>query len=306
MQKVLRVGTRKSLLATTQTQWAVDQILALQPDLQAQTHYLTTQGDRDQSTALSKIGGVGLFTKELDNALLEDRIDIGVHSLKDLPTDIHKDLVIAVTPERVDPRDAMISTKAASLATLPPGATVGTSSLRRAAQLAALRGDVKVVDLRGNLDTRMNKAQSGALDAIIVACAGLIRLGREKEITERIEPKHMLPAVGQGALAVVTRKADGATRAAIEGLDHAPTRAAVTVERRLLATLGGGCQIPIGAHAQIVGERSVLHAVVASTDGALVIRKSLEGTAAGLDELADQMAQMLRADGADDILKAYN
>jgi hydroxymethylbilane synthase len=242
----LRIGSRGSQLAL----WQANHIAAL---LRGQGHsveieIIKTTGDRLQEFTFAQVGSKGMFTKEIEEALAAGRVDLAVHSLKDLPTELPEPFALAATPKRVDPRDVFVSVKYASLAALPHGARVGTSSQRRRAQLKALRPDINAVEFRGNVDTRLRKLAEGQVDAILLAAAGLDRLEKTEWVRERLEPKDFCPAAGQGALGIETRKDDAATIAAVAFLDDAATRFAVTVERAALAALGGGCQVPIGIH----------------------------------------------------------
>jgi len=257
---------------------------------------------------LATIGGQGAFTKELEVALLERRIDVAVHSLKDLPTIIPEGLTIAATPEREDPRDALVlragaGASNASLKNLPEGAVVGTSSLRRIAQLRHLRPDVRVKDLRGNVDTRLRKLDAGEFDAVILASAGLRRLGFAARISAAIETSEMLPAVSQGALGIETRTDDAETVALVSRLNHAPTRAAVLAERALLRQLGGGCQVPIAAHASVSGETLRLDGLVAALSGEEVIRDAFEGDASDAARVGASLSARLLERGAARLLE---
>jgi hydroxymethylbilane synthase len=242
----LRIGSRGSQLAL----WQANHIAAL---LRGQGHsveieIIKTTGDRLQEVTFAQVGSKGMFTKEIEEALAEGRVDLAVHSLKDLPTELPEPFALAATPPRVDPRDVFVSVKYESLAELPQGARVGTSSQRRRAQLKALRPDIEAVEFRGNVDTRLRKLAEGQVEAILLAAAGLDRLEKTEWVRERLEPKDFCPAAGQGALGIETRKDDAATIAAVAFLDDAATRFAVTAERAALAALGGGCQVPIGIH----------------------------------------------------------
>lgn len=295
---MLTIGSRGSQLALWQARYIQARLEAL--GVASRIEIIRTTGDKITDVPLAKVGGKGLFTKEIEEALLDGRIDLAVHSLKDLPTELPAGLVLAAIPEREDTADALIG---ARLDELPQGACVGTSSLRRAAQLRALRPDLVIENIRGNLDTRLRKLDEGQYHAILLAAAGLRRLGWAERITELLTPERMVPAVGQGALAIETRD-EGPALEACRALDHAPTRAAVTAERALLAGLGGGCQVPIGAHAAM-GEDGLLHltAVVAHPDGHTVLRH--EGSAAPEEarELGERGAQQLLDGGARVILR---
>ncbi len=242
----LRIGSRGSQLAL----WQANHIAAL---LRGQGHtveieIIKTTGDRLQEVTFAQVGSKGMFTKEIEEALADGRVDLAVHSLKDLPTELPELFTLAATPPRVDPRDAFVSVSYADLASLPQGAKVGTSSQRRRAQLKALRPDLEAVEFRGNVDTRLRKLSEGQVEAILLASAGLERLGKTDWVRERLDPKCFCPAAGQGSLGIETRKSDGQTIDAVAFLDHAPTRFAVTAERAALAALGGGCQVPIGIY----------------------------------------------------------
>src|SRR5256714_5834616 len=281
----LVIGSRGSKLARWQSEWVKAGLEALDPAVSVRIEIFKTSGDVMRDVPLASIGGQGAFTKELELALLDRRADVAVHSLKDLPTIIPEGLAITATPEREDPRDALVlradaDAHDASLKNLSEGAVVGTSSLRRIAQLKHLRPDVRIKDLRGNVDTRLRKLDAGEYDAVILASAGLRRLGFGGRISAAIETEEMLPAVSQGALGLETRADDAQTNAIVSRLDHAPTRAAVLAERALLRSLGGGCQVPIAAHATLDGARLRLDGLVASLDGGDVLRDSIEGDAA--------------------------
>ncbi len=245
----LRIGSRGSQLAL----WQANHIAAL---LRAQGHtveieMIKTTGDRLQEVTFAQVGSKGMFTKEIEEALAEGRVDLAVHSLKDLPTELPEAFALAATPPRVDPRDVFVSVKHASLAALPQGARVGTSSQRRRAQLKALRPDIEAIEFRGNVDTRLRKLAEGQVEAILLAAAGLDRLEKTEWVRERLEPTEFCPAAGQGSLGIETRKDAAATIAALGFLNHPETRFAVTVERAALAALGGGCQVPIGIHCRL-------------------------------------------------------
>lgn len=301
----LTIGSRGSKLALWQAEHVRAKLAALNPGLDVAITIIQTTGDRITDVPLARIGDKGLFTKELDNALLEGHADLAVHSLKDVPTRMPEGLSLAAILEREDPRDALLVApdRPRSLDALPPGARVGTSSLRRRAQLLALRPDLIIDDLRGNLDTRMRRVQDAEYDAIILAQAGLNRLGLASHAAQLLDPPAWLPAVGQGALAITARASDDRTIGLLTALEHAETRAAVTAERALLAELEGGCQIPIGALARLRGEALVLHALVASTDGNRVVRGEIEGSAADAAGLGRALAADLGARGGADILR---
>jgi hydroxymethylbilane synthase len=297
---LLVIGSRGSALAL----WQARHIAAKLQELGAETRIeiIKTTGDKIQDVPLAQIGGKGLFTKEIEEALLAGAIDLAVHSLKDMPTDIPQGLTLAAIPEREEARDALVG---AAVSDLREGARVGTSSLRRAAQLHALKRGLIIETLRGNVDTRLRKLDEGRYDAIVLAAAGLRRLGWQDRIRELIPADVMCPAVGQGALAIETRDDGGAAWEMVRKLDHAESRAAVEAERALLAVLGGGCQVPIGAHARIEAGTIRLHAIVASPDGARVIRGELAGTAREDPRLVGaELGRRLLEAGAREILGA--
>ena len=269
---MLTVGSRGSQLALWQARWIQARLQSF--GIESRLEIIHTTGDKITDVALSKVGTKGLFTKEIEEALLNRSIDVAVHSLKDMPTELPAGLILAAIPEREDPRDALIGGR---LAELKQGARVGTSSLRRAAQLRATRPDLEILDVRGNLDTRLRKLDEGKYDAIVLASAGLRRLGWESRISELLDPAVMCPAVGQGALAVETRDDSGQAREICRRLDHEATRVAVTAERAVLAALGGGCQVPIGAFAEVRDGMLRLTAVVARPDGSEVLREQQNG-----------------------------
>lgn len=302
-RSVLRLGTRRSALATTQSGLVADRLRDLGHEVELVE--IVTEGDRDRDTPLRHLGGTGVFVSALREALREGRVDLAVHSLKDLPTAAEPDLELVATPPREDPRDALIARDGLTLGELPSGSVVGTGSPRRRAQLAALGLGLEIVDLRGNVGTRLRAVDEGRCDAIILATAGLRRLGRDDRITEILDPIQMLPAPGQGALAVEIRADDAATRAAVAPLDCPDTRAVVTAERAVLAALGAGCSAPVGALADIVMGDDVdelsLRAVVASLDGSADLRRSIVGPIEQAQSLGARVAALLLEDGAADI-----
>jgi len=301
----LRLGTRGSLLAVTQSRWVADRITRAS-GREVSLEIIRTTGDRLQSRPLSEIGGKGLFTKELDVGLLEGTIDLAVHSLKDLPTQIPQGLSLGAVPEREDPRDVLIGPlgRAWTLDTLPPGARVGTSSLRRAALVRATRPDVQVADIRGNLDTRIRKVDEGEFDAIVLAAAGVRRLGWEERVSESMDPGAWAPAPGQGALAVVVRTSDLSRADWLGALDHAPTRVATQAERALLRRLEAGCRLPVGALGFPFEGGMRLKGLVASPDGKRLVRSEATGTDGDPDRLGLEVAESLLQRGADLLLDA--
>jgi len=301
--KRLVVGSRRSQLAMTQTHWVCDQLTEYVPDLDICIEGITTKGDRILDLTLSKIGGKGLFIKEIEQALLDGRIDFAVHSMKDMPAEMPEGLVIASVPARVDARDAFISRSAASLRGLPQEARIGTSSLRRTAQLARLRSDLTIVPLRGNIDSRLEKMREGKMDAIVLACAGLIRMGWEDQITERLSVEQSIPAVAQGALAIQCRSEDLETRSIVGLLNDETTARTVAAERAFLGALNGGCQVPIGAYASAYEHGLRLVGMVAEPDGSVILKESLDGAAP--EALGRQLAALLLDQGARGILERF-
>jgi hydroxymethylbilane synthase len=299
----LRLGTRASALATTQSGQVADRLRAAGAEVELVT--VSTEGDRNLQP-LVELGGQGVFVVALREALLRGDVDLAVHSLKDLPTTPDPRLVIAAIPQRVDPRDALVARDGLTLGELPRGARVGTGSPRRAAQLNALGLGVEVVEIRGNVDTRIGKVVSGEYDAVLLARAGLLRLGRADEATEVIDPLQMLPAPGQGALAVECRADDDATIRLLSALDDSDTRAAVTAERSLLATLEAGCSAPVGALAEIAqgddGDELWLRAVVGSPSGSPTIRLSATGLPSEAAAVGERLAAEMLAEGADTLV----
>ncbi|MBT5876088.1 MAG: hydroxymethylbilane synthase [Candidatus Latescibacteria bacterium] len=288
----LIIGTRGSQLARTQTDMVADQIRSDNPDMQIEIRILTTKGDRITDAPLSSFGGEGVFVKELERALLSDEIDIAVHSLKDMPTAIPDGLALSAIPERADARDALISADGLHFSDLPRGARIGTSSLRRRGQLLGQRPDLTMVDLRGNLDTRLKKLLETDLDAIILATAGLDRLGWSDRITERLPCDLVLPAVGQGALSLET-KTDGRARSIAATMNHERTELAVTAERAFLKALGGGCQTPIGGWARLIGDELVVDGLVADVDGKWIVRNQLHGPPDEAERLGISLAEKI-------------
>lgn len=303
-QHKLVVGTRGSALALWQTDHVVERLQSLAPDLQVEVRTIQTLGDEVRDRALARVGGKGLFVKEIEAALLAEEIDLAVHSLKDMPTELPQALALGAILERADPHDALVvGDGAADLEDLPPGARVGTSSLRRQAQLLALRPDLRVMDVRGNVDTRLRKLRDGQYDALILAAAGLVRLGRADAISQILPVDRMLPAVGQGALCVEVRTADERTQSLVGRLDHQATRQATDAERAFLRRLEGGCQVPIGAYAEVSAGRLHLRGLVSSLDGARLLRDEIQGPAGGAARLGTELAEQLLAAGAAALLQ---
>jgi hydroxymethylbilane synthase len=296
MPPTLTIASRGSQLALWQAHWVQERLAGL--GRESRIEIIKTTGDKITDVPLAKVGTKGLFTKEIEEALLEGRADLAVHSLKDLPTELPEGLVLAAIPEREDPRDAILGCK---LNDLPAGAKVGTSSLRRASQLRRLRPDLIIESVRGNLDTRVRKLEEGQYNAIVLAAAGLKRLGWSEKIAEILPAEVMCSAVGQGALAIETAAVG---RDVCKALDHPDTRAAVTAERGVLATLGGGCQVPIGAYAAVTGCALHLTGVVISPDGTQYVRAETDGPVADAEKLGRDLGARLLRDGGKAILDA--
>jgi hydroxymethylbilane synthase len=299
----LTFATRPSALARWQTQWVIKALQTLHPNLQCEEKIITTQGDKILDKPLPEIGGKGLFTQELESELLNGSVHCAVHSLKDLPVENSAGLTVAGIPIRGEVRDTLISTNGYTLATLPTNASVGTSSLRRGAQILSLRQDIRIQSLRGNVDTRLRKALGGHYDAIVLAGAGLTRLGLDNHVTEWLSLDVMLPAPGQGALAVQCRADDHATHSLLAPLDDDSTRKAVTAERAFLSGLGGGCAMPVAAYAMMDEQSSFIHltGLVGLEDGKKIVKVTGQGINAL--ELGNELAQKAIQQGADEILK---
>jgi hydroxymethylbilane synthase len=301
--RALRIGTRGSPLARWQAEWVADRLRGLYPDLEVVIVEIKTHGDRDRNTPLAQIGGLGLFTKEIQRALLDGAVDLAVHSLKDLPTRGPEGLTLGAVPPREDLADALIAPRWWTLDALPDGAAVGTGSLRRRAQLLHLRPGLSVVGLRGNVETRLNQALEGKLDAVVLAAAGLRRLGLDRHVTERLGPPRFLPAVGQGALGIECRADDAPTLARLAALDDPPTRRAVVAERAALAELEGGCMIPLGAWGRDTDDSLILDVAVFDSDGQARVFASLTGLPDDPEALGRLVAQSLRDQGAERLLR---
>ncbi len=303
---LLRIGTRASALALWQARHVRALIDALPGAPAVELVPITTAGDLQTQVPLWAVRGRAFFTKELDRALLENRIDLAVHSLKDLPTELEPGLALAAVLEREDPRDALINRDGRALTALPAGARLGTSSLRRRAFIARLRPDIQLLELRGNVPTRLERLERGEYDAIVLAAAGLKRLGLESHITERLEPADFPPAVSQGAIGVCAREGDAATARWLEPLDHAATRLATAAERALLRRIEGGCQVPLGALARLEGRSIHMHAVVCALDGtrSLSAQGSVPAEAGAARGLGERLAGELLAQGAAQLIAA--
>ena len=301
---VLRIATRKSQLALWQAEHVAALLRETHPGIEIELVPLVTQGDRIQDRTLAAIGGKGLFIKELEVALADRRADIAVHSMKDVPADLPGDLMIGAVLTRADPRDALVTTSGIErIEALPRGAVVGTSSLRRQAQLCALRADLRIEALRGNVDTRIRKLDAGGMDAIILACAGLIRLGLQSRITSRIDPDVCLPAVTQGVIGIECRRSDTRTLDLLRPLEDPATRLCMDAERAFAARLGGSCQSPIAAYAELAADRMTLRGLVAEPDGSRVLRESLSGSSEKPAALGEGLADLMLAAGAGALLE---
>ncbi|RVT42588.1 hydroxymethylbilane synthase [Rheinheimera sediminis] len=301
---LVRIATRKSALALWQANFVKAELEAAHPGLQVELVPMSTQGDKILDTPLAKIGGKGLFVKELETAMLEGRADIAVHSMKDVPVDFPEGLMLHTICQREDPRDAFVSNTYKQLADLPQGAVVGTSSLRRQCQIKAMRPDLQISDLRGNVNTRLAKLDAGEFDAIILASAGLIRLGFEARIASFLEVGTSLPANGQGAVGIECRSDDLVMQQLLAPLEHQETRICVLAERAMNRKLQGGCQVPIGAFAVLQQNELWLRGLVGQLDGSEILRSEIRGSAEQAEQLGMQLAEQLLALGADRILDA--
>ncbi|MBS1252014.1 MAG: Porphobilinogen deaminase [Anaerolineales bacterium] len=296
------VGTRGSKLARTQTDLVVSALRSQWPDIEIQTKIIKTEGDRKLDVSTVKLSK-GAFVKEIEVALLNGEIDLAIHSCKDLPTDPVPGLTLAAFPQRADPRDTLVSREGRHLTELQPGAIIGTGSSRRKAQLLIRRPDLQVEDIRGNVETRLRKMREGQYDAVVLAAAGLDRMGWLDQAAAIFEPKVMLPAPAQGALAIQAREDDETTLARLDPLNDAATHAAVTAERAFLRALGGGCRVPIAAFARIDGGWLTLHGLVADEDGSEHVRGDLDGAIEEAAEVGGELAKQLLAEGADELLE---
>lgn len=304
MKTNLIIGTRQSLLAMWQSNYIAGRLREEYPGCEVTLKKIVTKGDRILDVPLAKIGGKGLFTKEIEQELLDGTIDLAVHSLKDMPTVLPEGLCLTAITERANAGDAFVSNKYSSIEELPEGSVLGTSSLRRRAQLLARRPDLKIVDLRGNVDTRLKKLDEGQMDAIILAAAGLTRLGHADRIKEIIPQSYCLPAVGQGALAIECRTDNFKVRQMLDFLNDTSTKQATDAERAFLGLLEGGCQVPIGVHAEVNEGRIAMEAVIASLDGSTVLRDTAEGNAADAVTLGRALGQKMLDNGGREILAA--
>jgi hydroxymethylbilane synthase len=307
---IIRIGTRGSRLARWQANWVAERLRGLHPELTVELVEIKTQGDRDQNSPLTTIGGVGLFTKEIQRSVQSGSVDVAVHSLKDVPTQGPTDLILAAVPVRDEVSDALVAPKHIALENLPAGARVGTGSPRRRAQVLFLRPDLELVSLRGNVETRLNRTLDGGLDAVVLAWAGLRRLGLERHVTQRLGPPGFLPAVGQGALAIECRRDDLPVLTLIKPLDDSTARRSVQAERTVMAALEGGCTLPLAAWARDVNEDEAkpdrlvlaLDAAVYDPDGRDRVLVTLHGPLADPEDLGRRAAQALRDQGAEALL----
>jgi len=300
---ILRIGTRGSRLALAQSEWVKKKIEGRHPQVQAELVRIKTTGDKILDSPLSKVGGKGLFVKEIEEALLRKQVDLAVHSMKDIPVELPEGLTLSTFPEREDPRDAFVSIKYENLEQLPKGARVGTSSLRRSAQLLDIRPDLKLVPLRGNVDTRLRKLEAGDFQAIILAAAGLRRLGLADRISQMISTDQILPAIGQGVLGLEVRHDDEQTIGLIGFLNHEETKVTVIAERAFLRELEGGCQVPMAAFCRLNGDELQLEGMIGELDGSKVIRDKITGAWNEAENLGISLARRLLASGADKILE---
>jgi len=296
------IGSRGSALALAQSGWVRDMILSRFPGIDVAVKIIKTSADKSPAASIRASSSIGVFVKELEQALVEEEIDIAVHSMKDLPTTIQPQLEIAAIPGREDARDALIARESAGVIGLPPGAVVGTGSIRRQSQLLAMRPDLKIVDIRGNVDTRLNRLQKREYDAIILACAGLNRLGLQDRITTPLDFSQMLPAPGQGALAIEIRRQDARTAALVTPLNDRTAEVTVSAERMFLHAISGGCNVPAAVHARMDGAQVLIEGLVASPDGKQIVRDSVRATTEAAVEAAASLANLILARGGRAIL----
>jgi hydroxymethylbilane synthase len=305
-RNALKLGTRGSPLALCQARLVSESLSRQWPGLEVSIIPIKTSGDKFLDVALSQVGGKGLFVKEIEEALLDSRIDLAVHSLKDLPAELASGLREGAVTRREDPLDALIARNSLRFTDLPRGARIGTSSLRRQVQFLHSRPDLQIVSLRGNVQTRLKKLDELGLEAVVLAAAGLIRLGLQDRITERLQPDLCLPAIGQGALVIEIRENDQRTAELVETLNHRETRQATMAERAFLRRLGGSCVTPVAAFGEIEGEALVLTGMVAGLDGKRLLRRAVRGEVGAPERVGQALAEMLLAAGADEILREVN
>ena len=303
MPKRIRIATRKSPLALWQAEEVARQLTAHHPDIQIEYIKMTTQGDKILDAPLAKVGGKGLFVKELEQGLLDGVADIAVHSMKDVPMEFPAGLFLPIIMEREDPRDAFVSNHFATLSDLPADARIGTSSLRRQLQIKAVMPHARMLDLRGNVNSRLQKLDKGEYDAIILATAGLVRLGFTDRIRSRLTPEQSLPAIGQGAVGIECRENDPQILTLLAPLNHAATHTRLKAERAMNHRLNGGCQVPIAGYAELLGDQIWLRGLVGRPDGTQVIRGEIRGAASNATQLGTTLAEQLLARGADIILQ---
>jgi len=303
MNHKLIIATRGSKLALAQSRWVKERLEALNPGLAVELLTVVTTGDKIQDVPLAKVGGKGLFVKEIEEAILAGKAHLAVHSVKDMPTRLPEGLELAAVPERADRRDALVSRTGLTLARLPAGARMGTSSLRRKALLLNLRPDLKVIPLRGNVDTRLRKMGEGQVEAVVLAAAGLARLGLETRVTEMLDPGRMVPAVGQGALGLECGQEDGFTLSLLAKLNDPRAMTEVRAERAFLARLEGGCQVPIACRAELKGDRLAVEGLVAAEEGRPLIRAARTGRAEAAADLGREAAEEVLARGGGEILE---
>jgi len=299
---IFKIGTRGSKLALAQSEWVKEKVEKRHTDVEVELVKIKTTGDKILDSPLSKIGGKGLFVKEIEDALLKKQVHAAVHSMKDVPAELPDELMLSAFPEREDPRDAFISLNSRILEDLPEGSRVGTSSLRRASKLLHVRPDLNIVALRGNVDTRLRKLESGEVDAIILAAAGLRRLGLADRITQVLPSEQVLPAIGQGALGLEVRRDDHDTISLLDFLNHKPTEVTVRAERAFLKELEGGCQVPIAGFALLNSDKIHLRGMVAEIDGSRIIRDEISGEKHQAEEIGINLAKSLLDAGAGEIL----
>ncbi len=302
-EETLRIGTRGSALALSQTQGIADRIGERHPDLRVAIVPIKTTGDKMQDVSLAKIGGKGVFIKEIEEALLRGEVDLAVHSLKDVPSEIPGGLEIGIVPEREDPRDVLVSRDGRQIEELPRGARIGTGSLRRTVQLKHRIPGIEIVPIRGNIGTRIGKIETEGLDGVILAAAGLKRLGWIDRVSQFLPEDLMIPAIGQGALALELRKGDGETREMLLFLQHEPSYRAAEAERAFLKVFGGGCQLPIAAHARLENGGLRLVGAVGSLDGAVLIRDEISGPAGESESIGRELAERILTRGGKEILE---
>ncbi len=305
VNRTIRIGTRGSALATRQAEWFKNALEKTAPGVKVELVFIKTKGDKILDVPLAKVGGKGLFVKEIEEALIDKRVDLAVHSMKDVPAELPDELIIGCIPEREDPRDVLVTDgNCRRLDDLAEGACIGTSSLRRQSQLLAYRSDFRIESLRGNLDTRLKKLRAGSFDAIVLAAAGLHRMGWQDAITSYFDPGEFLPAIGQGALGIELRKDDEEIMELVSGIHDDRTAFCVEAERSFLARLEGGCQVPIGGYCKLVGENQIeLTGMVGTLDGKEMYRETVRGNPGDAAELGGKLAEMLLSMGARKILE---